>query len=156
MANALPASPAETLVRLDKWLWAARFYKTRALATEAIAGGKVQVNGLRVKPSRLVAIGNEIRLRRGTEEFTVIVQGLSRQRGPATKAVLLYTETPASQQARAQRAQQRREQTAGNTPVFRGRPSKKARRQLESFLQSQPQNNKKVISFDDEADDETE
>jgi ribosome-associated heat shock protein Hsp15 len=87
-------------LRLDKWLWAARFFKTRSLAAEAVAGGKVQLNSLRAKPSRTVRIGDEITVRRGPYESTVVVRDLGKQRGPASQAQQLYKETEESKQAR--------------------------------------------------------
>ena len=87
-------------VRLDKWLWAARFYKTRGLASEAIAGGKVQVNGDRAKRARAVQPGDEIRIRLGPYEHHVVVRALSARRGPASAAAELYEETPASRAPR--------------------------------------------------------
>ena len=87
-------------VRLDKWLWAARFYKTRTLAAEAIAGGKVQVNGDRPKRARPVAVGDEVRIRQGPYEHSVVVRELSERRGPASQAATLYEETAASREAR--------------------------------------------------------
>lgn len=83
-------------IRLDKWLWAARFFKTRSLAREAINGGKVHLNGARVKPSRPVKVDDLLRLRRGTDEMSVVVTGLSDRRGSATIAQTLYCETEES------------------------------------------------------------
>src|SRR5919108_3248487 len=91
---------ADERTRIDKWLWAARFYKTRALAAEAIAGGKVQVNGERVKRAKLLQVGDEIRIRQGPYEYLVVVRELSAQRGPAARAAALYEETPSSRRAR--------------------------------------------------------
>ena len=87
-------------VRIDKWLWAARFYKTRGLASEAIAGGKVQVNGDRAKRARPVQPGDELRIRQGPYEHHVVVRALSARRGPASMAAQLYEETSASRAAR--------------------------------------------------------
>jgi len=87
-------------VRVDKWLWAARFYKTRSLATEAVAGGKVEVNGERAKPAKTVKPGDEIRLRLAPYEHILIVRGLAERRGPAAVAQQLYEETEASREAR--------------------------------------------------------
>ena len=87
-------------VRLDKWLWAARFYKTRSLASEAIEGGKVQVNGDRAKRARPVQLGDEIRVRQGPYEYHVVVRELSERRGPAAEAAELYEERPESRSAR--------------------------------------------------------
>src|SRR5437899_13035319 len=87
-------------VRIDKWLWAARFFKTRSLATEAVDGGKVDVNGERTKPAKLIKPGDEIRLRVGPYEHIMIVRVLGERRGPASVAQTLYEETPASREAR--------------------------------------------------------
>ena len=99
-----------TPVRLDKWLWAARFYKTRTLAQEAIDGGKVRYEGDRAKPAKSVALNAHIRLRQGYEELEVVVKGLSDKRGSATIARQLYEETEASRVARERAAEQRRDQ----------------------------------------------
>jgi ribosome-associated heat shock protein Hsp15 len=115
--------------RLDKWLWAARFYKTRALAAEAIGGGKVQVNGERAKRAKAVHIGDEIRIRQGPYEHTVMVRKLSDRRGPAVEAVTLYEETRESQAAREAMALQLKSLHAAFVPD-RGRPTKKDRREI--------------------------
>jgi ribosome-associated heat shock protein Hsp15 len=93
-------------VRLDKWLWAARFYKTRSLSTDAVSGGKVEVNGERAKPAKAVKPGDEIRLRLGPYEHVLVVRQLGERRGPAAAAQALYEETQASQDARARLAAQ--------------------------------------------------
>jgi ribosome-associated heat shock protein Hsp15 len=116
-------------VRLDKWLWAARFYKTRGLASEAIAGGKVQVNGDRAKRARPVQPGDEIRVRQGPYEHHVVVRALSARRGPASAAAELYEETPASRAAREAMALQLKSVHAAFVPD-KGRPTKKDRREL--------------------------
>ncbi|HEU4954446.1 MAG TPA: S4 domain-containing protein [Gemmatimonadales bacterium] len=116
-------------VRLDKWLWAARFYKTRALASEAIAGGKVQVNGDRAKRARPVQPGDEIRIRQGPYEHHVVVRALTARRGPASAAAELYEETPASRAAREAMALQLKSLHAAFVPD-KGRPTKKDRREL--------------------------
>ena len=90
----------EDKTRIDKWLWAARFYKTRSLAAEAVAGGKVQVNGERVKRAKPLQVGDEIRIRQGPYEHHVVVRELSSQRGPAARALQLYEETAQSRSAR--------------------------------------------------------
>lgn len=119
-------------IRLDKWLWATRFFKTRALAAEAVAGGKVQLNGARAKPGRVVRIGDEVKVRRGPYEWVVIVRGLGKQRGPAPEAQLQYEETDASQRAREAMALEIRAQGFhGFRPE--GRPTKKARREILRF-----------------------
>jgi ribosome-associated heat shock protein Hsp15 len=116
-------------VRLDKWLWAARFYKTRAIAVEAIGGGKVLCNGERPKPARDVRVGDELRLRMGPYEHVVIVRTLNPRRGPAKEAVLMYEETAASLAARAKLAEQLKAASAFN-PQSPWTDSKKDRRDV--------------------------
>jgi len=118
-------------VRLDKWLWAARFFKTRSLAAEAIAAGKVQVAGDRAKPAKLLQEGDEVRVRLGPYEHTVHVRGLSERRGPATVAATLYEETPDSIAARARLAEQLRMAPAAFVYEEKGRPTKRDRRELD-------------------------
>lgn len=122
-------------VRVDKWLWAARFFKTRALAAEAIDGGKVQVNGDRAKRARLLQVGDGLRIRLGPTEFRVTVRVLSERRGPASVAATLYEEDPASREARELRAAQLAAMPAPYQ-VEKGRPTKKDRRELERFRRS--------------------
>lgn len=126
-------SPEKTLdsagVRMDKWLWAARFFRTRSLAKAAIEGGKVHCQGQRVKVSRLVSLGMELCIRQGLDEKTVVVTALADVRGPASTAQQLYAETEASMQLRLQ--QQARRQALAQTPT--GRPDKKQRRQIHQF-----------------------
>jgi ribosome-associated heat shock protein Hsp15 len=117
-------------VRLDKWLWAARFFKTRALAAEAVEGGKVQVNGDRPKRARPLQVGDEIRVRLGPYEHTIAVRALSARRGPASEAVGLYEETAASRTARAALAIQLKSFNAA-FGTDKGRPTKKDRRAIE-------------------------
>ena len=119
-------------VRVDKWLWAARFFKTRALAVEAINGGHVHVNGTRVKAARTLQAGDEVRVRKGPYEFVVAVRGLSTRRGPAPEARRLYEETEASSRAREALAEQRRLEAAGDMAPSR-RPDKKERRHIIRF-----------------------
>lgn len=126
------AEAPDSRTRVDKWLWAARFYKTRALAAEAIAGGKVQVNGERVKRAKALQIGDELRIRLGPYEHLVVVRGLSDRRGPAVQAITLYEETPASRAARDAMALQLKSLHAAFVPE-RGRPTKKDRREMEKF-----------------------
>ena len=95
-------------VRIDKWLWAARFFKTCGAATEAVLGGHVQLNGTRVKPAREVRVGDTLEIRRGLTQWTVVVAGLAERRGSAEVAAALYDETPESVAAREQRALERR------------------------------------------------
>ena len=117
-------------VRLDKWLWAARFYKTRALSAEAIAGGKIEVNGDRAKRSKLVQSGDTMRIRMGPYEHVIDVTGVSSTRGSATIAATLYKETDASRKAREVMALHVRAMNA-NTGYESGRPTKKDRRDIE-------------------------
>ena len=123
---------SEAAVRLDKWLWAARFYKTRALAREMIDGGKVHYNGQRSKPSKNVELNAEIKLRQGNEERTVVVLALSGQRRGASEAQLMYEETAASIANREQMAQARK-LNALSMPHPDRRPDKKERRTLIKF-----------------------
>ena len=120
-------------VRLDKWLWAARFFKTRTLAVEAIAGGKVQLNGNRVKPAHGVASGDQLRIRKGPYEFVVFVKELSSRRGPAKVASLLYEETEESRAMRERLAELHR-LSALAAPHTDKRPNKKQRRQINRFI----------------------
>lgn len=120
-------------IRLDKWLWAARFFKTRGLAVDAITGGKVHLNGQRAKPAKEVHVNDELTIRTGHIERTVVVCALSSQRRPAVEAALLYQETPKSIARREQTAVLRRQAVALRSPGM-GRPTKKARRSLESFI----------------------
>lgn len=116
-------------VRLDKWLWAARFFKTRALAVEAIEGGKVLCHGARTKPAHVVHVGEELRVRLGPYEHVLIVRELAARRGPAKQAQLMYEETPASLAARQLLAAQFRAASAFN-PQAGWTDSKKDRRDL--------------------------
>ena len=116
-------------VRLDKWLWAARFFKTRSLASEAVDTGKVKVGGERVKPARSLRVGDELAIDNGAETWEVAVLGLSDKRGAAPVARLLYAETPASIARREQLAEERKLfREPGST--IKGRPTKRDRRQL--------------------------
>ncbi len=121
-------SPAEApSVRVDRWLWAARLYKTRSLAAAAVRGGRVQVNGQRVKPARPVQVGDRVRISRDRWRFEAVVAGLSDRRGPARVAVALYEETPDSIEQRQVLREERRAERAA-APA--GRPDKKDRRAL--------------------------
>src|SRR5215211_3335210 len=122
-----PMDETEDKTRVDKWLWAARFYKTRSLATEAIAGGKVHVNGERAKPAKALQIGDELQLRQGPYEFHIVVRGLAERRGPASQAVTLYEETAASREARERVALQLKVMHAAFVPDQGGRPTKRDR-----------------------------
>lgn len=119
-------------VRIDKWLWAARFYKTRSLASKAVNGGHVHVNGQRVKAARAVQTGDELHIRRGLTEFAVVVLGLSDRRGPAPVARTLYQETEASVKLREMSAEKRHlEKSVGPGPTRR--PDKRDRRKIRKF-----------------------
>jgi len=122
-------------VRVDKWLWAARFFKTRSLATEAVAGGKVEVNGERAKPAKSVKPGDEIRLRLPPYEHILIVRTLAERRGPASVAQGLYEETEASVAERHRLTEQLRMAPAAFVFEDRGRPTKKDRRELKKFVE---------------------
>ena len=119
-------------VRLDKWLWAARFYKTRSLAADAIDAGRVEVNGDRAKRSRAITVGDTLRVRKPPFEQVIEVRGESEQRGPASLAATLYAETEDSVKAREKLASQMK---ALGPPVFRekGKPDKKDRRAIDRW-----------------------
>ncbi len=121
----------ETL-RIDKWLWAARFFKTRSLAAQAVSGGLVQVAEQRVKASRRLRRGELVHIRRGAQAWDVVVTGLREQRRPAPEAQTLYEETPASVARRTSEAA-RREQTRMRRTRGLGRPTKRERRELERW-----------------------
>ncbi len=133
--------------RIDKWLWAARFYKTRALATQEIGKGRVQVGGQDVKPAREVRVGDTVTLRQGPVQRTVVVKGLSAVRGPAPVAQQLYEETAESALARQQAAEQRRLAPEPAASLEQGRPTKRDRRELQ---RSREWNSRWSASLDDE------
>jgi ribosome-associated heat shock protein Hsp15 len=132
MSGSAPAP--STRVRLDKWLWAARFFKTRSAAAQAVDGGKVDVNGERGKRARLVQAGETITIRRPPYEHHIVVRGVSEVRGPASVAAMLYEETPASKEARETLAFQLK-----NAPTLSfeggGRPTKRDRRDIQRVRQ---------------------
>jgi ribosome-associated heat shock protein Hsp15 len=132
-ANPAKNEMTEAKVRIDKWLWAARFFKTRSVAAQAVTGGKVHVNGARIKPARMVQPGDELRIRRGELEFIVIVQGLSGKRRPAKEAQLLYEETEVSVQQREEMRGKKRLEAVNKMYGPMKRPDKRARRQIKSF-----------------------
>ncbi|AKH87815.1 ribosome-associated heat shock protein Hsp15 [Edwardsiella tarda] len=136
MKESRKTTPDDAGVRLDKWLWAARFYKTRAVAREMIDGGKVHYNGVRGKPSRNVEVGAEIRLRQGNDDRTIIVLALSTQRGGAEQAQRLYQET-AQSIAKREALAQARKLNALSMPHPDRRPDKKERRNLLKFKHGQ-------------------
>jgi ribosome-associated heat shock protein Hsp15 len=120
-------------MRIDKWLWAARFFKTRTLAVQAIEAGHVSVNAERAKPAKALKPGDTVVVRRPPFEHTVIVKGLSERRGPASEAALLYEET---EESRARRTVLAAEMKSLPSPRFKGRPTKKTRRDYERWLRS--------------------
>ncbi len=120
-------------VRLDKWLWAARFFKTRTRCTEAIEGGHVYLNGDKVKPARPVKVGDSLRILAEHGEFEVQIAALEDKRGSAEVAHALYTETPESITKRAKAAEEKSLEPQFDHPDVRGRPTKKWRRQLHYF-----------------------
>lgn len=132
--------------RIDKWLWAARFFKTRSLASDEIGKGRVQVNGADAKPSREVRPGDTVRLRQGPVQRTVLVKALSGVRGPAPVAQLLYEETAESIAAREQAAEQRRLSPEPSLALTQGRPTKRDRRELQ---QARDWNGRWSASLDD-------
>jgi len=123
-------------MRLDKWLWAARFYKTRTLARAAIEGGKVRIDGARVKPAKDVALGTRLEIGAGESALELVVVKLGERRGPPREACQLYEETPESRARREQATPQIRSGTEP-TSSLRGRPTKKDRRALDRFRRSE-------------------
>ncbi|MDD5056442.1 MAG: RNA-binding S4 domain-containing protein [Sideroxydans sp.] len=115
-------------LRIDKWLWAARFFKTRALAVDAVESGKVTMNEVRIKPAKTVGAGDMLVIRLGQYHFEIEVLGISNRRGPAPEAQKLYRETEASRARRAEIAEQNK---ALPLPAFKGRPTKRDRREIE-------------------------
>ena len=130
------ATPATTAVRLDKWLWATRFFPTRALAAQAIEANKVGVNGQRAKPARHLAMGDQLTIRAGAELFAVTVLALGKQRRPAAEARLLYEESEESK-TRRQQQQEMRQQAKDvfgiGAPAAASRPNKRDRRKIIAF-----------------------
>lgn len=126
-------TPADAL-RIDKWLWCARFFRSRGLAQAAVEGGHVQVNGERCKAARLVRVGDRLRITRGRERFEVEVTGIPVRRGPASEARLQYLESPESVAARARA----REFDRLGAPVSSGRPDKRDRRELLRTVKGRP------------------
>jgi ribosome-associated heat shock protein Hsp15 len=119
-------------VRLDKWLWAARFFKTRALAADAVEGGKVDLNGEKPKRSKHVKVGDQLKLRLGPAEYLLTVRGVSERRGPAAAATALYEEDPEGRKRREALAEQHRLARAAFN-FEEGKPSKKQRREITRF-----------------------
>ena len=121
-----------TEIRLDKWLWASRFFKTRAIAVESINGGRVHLNGGRVKPARMIRLDDELKITRGTERYHVLVKGLNDKRRPAKEAVLMYEETEDSIQEREAAQELNRLQSA-NIKQPTHKPNKRERRVMDKF-----------------------
>ena len=130
------SAPPDTQVRLDKWLWAARFYKTRSLSTEEIDKGRVRLNGQPVKPSREVKPGDTVELRSGTVVKTITVRALSDVRGSAPVAALLFEETAESVALRTAAAEQRRLAPEPAQSLSQGRPTKRDRRELDHLSEN--------------------
>jgi len=124
-------------IRIDKWLWAARFYKTRALAAAAVEGGKAQVNGERVKPAKLLRAGDALIVRNGPFEWNVTVLALSERRGPAAEAANLYRELEESRKAREEKAALIKAERHSSPVYLKGRPTKKQRRQITRFTRAE-------------------
>ncbi|MBS0354965.1 MAG: RNA-binding S4 domain-containing protein [Proteobacteria bacterium] len=127
-----PSDNPDDRVRLDKWLWAARFYKHRTLATEAVDGGKIQLNGLRVKPAKEVKIGDTVDIQLAETHFKVVVKGIADKRGSAPVAQGLYEETADSVAARENQKEQRQLAATPGADLH-GRPTKRDRRQMGRF-----------------------
>ena len=123
-------------VRIDRWLWAARFFKTRGAATGAVLGGHVHVGSERVKPAREVKVGDRLEIRRGQQRFTVVVTGLAERRGPASAAAELYEETPESIAEREKRREERRLAKPLGAELSE-RPTKRDRRRLDALRRGQ-------------------
>jgi len=123
-------------MRIDKWLWAARFYKTRALAQQAVVGGKVKAGGERVKPAKDIKVGEELEIRIGEFEWRIAVKALSDRRGPAAAARLLYEEDEASRERRIAQAANLRAH-ANVWGERKGRPTKRERRQIERWREGE-------------------
>jgi ribosome-associated heat shock protein Hsp15 len=131
-----PIQDTPAAVRADVWLWAARFFKTRSLAKQAIEGGRIDVNGAGCKPAKTLHVGDRLQVGRGEERFELVVRALSERRGPASAAQALYEETAASLAAR-EAAQAQRKLGAGGLLRPPSRPDKRSRRQIRQFKDAQ-------------------
>lgn len=134
MSAAREPEPGEDSIRLDKWLWAARFFKTRQLAVEAIAGGKVKVNGQSAKPGKAVHPGLRLSIRKGSLDWEIEVLAVDKQRRPAPQAALLYVEDEESRARRETLLRERRD--LGQAPTIGERPTKRDRRMIQRFTDS--------------------
>lgn len=135
MSQSKKNDPQKTGMRLDKWLWAARFFKTRKLAVEAINGGKVHFNNQRTKPGREIHIGSKLQISKGSLEWDIIVEQLPKQRRPATEAIHFYTETDESRSKREQLVEEQRLLREAQPPQPKHRPTKRDRRLIHRFKQ---------------------
>jgi ribosome-associated heat shock protein Hsp15 len=124
-------------MRLDKWLWAARFFKTRQLASEAISGGKVHLNGQRTKPGKEVRIGSQLRIHKGSLEWDIIIKAIPQQRRPASEAIHFYEEDETSAQRRQKQIEEERALRAASPKPESGKPSKRDRRHIHRFTGKQ-------------------
>ncbi len=129
-----PEHEAQEGMRLDKWLWAARFFKTRSLAAEAINGGKVHLNGKRTKPGRQINPGSHLIIHKGPYEWDITVKIVPKQRRPASEAMNFYSETEESIKLRQQLTEEQRRIRANTAHSDKGRPTKRDRRQLDRFI----------------------
>ncbi len=129
-------STEDKRIRIDKWLWAARFYKTRAMAAAAVSGGKIDLNGGHTKSAKAMKAGDRMALRIGAYEWDITIVALSDRRGPATEAQKLYTETQQSQEARREKAAQLKAERQSAPIYARGRPTKKERRHIHKFTRT--------------------
>ncbi len=127
---------SEEKLRIDKWLWAARFFKTRSMASQAVNGGKVHLNGARVKSSRSVAPGDRMLITKGEIEFDIIVQGVCAYRRPAAEAVLLYMESSESIENRQEKAELRKMFHSGQSSPVK-KPGKRDRRKIREFIRKE-------------------
>ena len=136
IGNPNSVSESDNRIRIDKWLWAARFYKTRSLAADAVEGGKVQVNGERVKPAKVLKPGDTLSVRNGPYSWEITVLALGERRGSAAEAAKLYSESDGSRKAREEKIALMKIERQSN-PFPGGRPTKKARRQIIKFTRVQ-------------------
>lgn len=132
MSDKYPPNNPDARTRIDKWLWAARFFKHRTGATDAVDGGKVKLNGVAVKPARDVKVGDRLDITIGDEQFTLMVRAIADKRGPASVAQTLYEETPESVERRQMSREQRRLAATPGADLH-GRPTKRDRRQIRRF-----------------------